>query len=903
MEKVPVYCYQCVAGPDLLKVSVQDDIAVNIEPNFDISDKHPACGRVCVKAYGLIQKMYNPNRVKTPYKRGNPKKGVNEDPQWIPISWDEALDIMANNLKEIRRKGHLNKEGLPRFAATLGQAGVVTAYFGTFTAFFASYGGPIDFGLGSGQGVKCFHSEHIYGELWQKGFVVSPDTPMSKYLLTFGRNDNASVGVAGVWRHAQAKERGLKRVQVEPSLSVTGATSKEWVPIRPKTDAAFLFSMIHTILYENNWRDICDLPFLKKSTNSPYLIGPNGYYLRDSKSSKPLVWDCVEDIAKEFDDPSVKDYALDGNYVVRGVEVGPDGKKYNHSETKVQPSFQLLIESVKGYTPEWASQICDVPTETIRRVVSEFLQNAAVGTDIEVDGEKLPYRPVAITLGRTVNNGWGGYQCCWSRTVLASLVGALEVPGGLIGTCVRINKPAENRIASVKPGPDGFMDFPFNTTDKEKWKPQSKSRNSYNSLIPLVGHSSWSPSLGPTHLGWQFMKKSPKNWPKSNLPDFWMVYRANPVISSWDSNDIIDTIKDIPFTAAFAYTIDETNWFADLLLPENTDLEGLQLYRIGGTKYMEQMWEHQGFALNQPVVKPSYDTMDMTEIATELASRLGMLKEYNEMINRGLVLGVKLKGPGYDFSLDPNKKYSADEIWDKICRAATRELSQGKEEHDLKWFKKHGFFLVPLSKKGWYLHNVMKNNGLRYEIPYQERIKVIGEQLKARLHGEGVHWWDEQLKEYQAIPAWEDFPKIWGEAAKLFGKDPDEYDLWFTTSRSMQYSWGANVSLPIMADVSKKVLGHTGLMMNDDTARKKGIKDGEMVWIESPIAKVEGKIELRKGIRPDVVIAPASFGQWATPFAKDIKIPNLNPLAPVHIALTDATGSGSDLVKVKVYKK
>jgi phenylacetyl-CoA:acceptor oxidoreductase len=76
-----------------------------------------------------------------------------------------------------------------------------------------------------------------------------------------------------------------------------------------------------------------------------------------------------------------------------------------------------------------------------------------------------------------------------------------------------------------------------------------------------------------------------------------------------------------------------------------------------------------------------------------------------------------------------------------------------------------------------------------------------------------------------------------------------------------------------------------------------------MVWIESPIAKVEGKIELRKGIRPDVVIAPASFGQWATPFAKDIKIPNLNPLAPVHIALTDATGSGSDLVKVKVYKK
>ena len=43
--------------------------------------------------------------------------------------------------------------------------------------------------------------------------------------------------MAGVWRHANARVRGMKRVQVEPHLSVTGACSAQWVPIKPKTDA------------------------------------------------------------------------------------------------------------------------------------------------------------------------------------------------------------------------------------------------------------------------------------------------------------------------------------------------------------------------------------------------------------------------------------------------------------------------------------------------------------------------------------------------------------------------------------------------------------------------------------------------------------------------------------------
>ena len=45
-KQVPVYCYQCVAGPDLMKVEVEDGIATRIQSNYELSGSHPGGGRV-----------------------------------------------------------------------------------------------------------------------------------------------------------------------------------------------------------------------------------------------------------------------------------------------------------------------------------------------------------------------------------------------------------------------------------------------------------------------------------------------------------------------------------------------------------------------------------------------------------------------------------------------------------------------------------------------------------------------------------------------------------------------------------------------------------------------------------------------------------------------------------------
>ena len=465
-KRVPTYCYQCVAGPDLLTVKVQDGVATEVEPNFCAAEVHPGGGKVCVRAYGLVQKTYNPNRVLTPMKRTNPKKGRGEDPGFVPISWDEAMATVAERLNRLRAQGLTDASGYPRLAASFGGGGTPQFYMGTFPALLAAWG-PVDMGFGSGQGVKCYHSEHLYGEFLHRAFIVAADTPSCNYLISCGNNIEAAGGVVGVWRHSKARVRGMKRVQVEPHLSITGACSAQWVPIKPKTDAAFLYALIHVLLHETA-REQLDLPHLKRLTNSPYLVGPHGYWLRDRATRKPLVWDEATSRAQPHDAPGLTEQ-LSAQVEVDAVEIGADGDVLAEGLLRGETAFDKLLAHMQPYSPEWAEGICDVPAATIRKIGQEYMQHACVGQTVEVNGRVMPYRPVAVTLGKTVNNGWGGFECCWARTLLATLVGALEVPGGTIGTTVRLVRPMAERHESVKPGPDGFMDYPFNPTSKEHW--------------------------------------------------------------------------------------------------------------------------------------------------------------------------------------------------------------------------------------------------------------------------------------------------------------------------------------------------------------------------------------------------------------------------------------------------
>jgi phenylacetyl-CoA:acceptor oxidoreductase len=81
---------------------------------------------------------------------------------------------------------------------------------GTLPAFLSAWG-PIDYSFGSGQGVKCVHSEHLYGEFWHRAFTVCADTPYTLHRRLRRQRRGHRRRVRGA-RHADARVRGIKRV-------------------------------------------------------------------------------------------------------------------------------------------------------------------------------------------------------------------------------------------------------------------------------------------------------------------------------------------------------------------------------------------------------------------------------------------------------------------------------------------------------------------------------------------------------------------------------------------------------------------------------------------------------------------------------------------------------------------
>jgi phenylacetyl-CoA:acceptor oxidoreductase len=394
--------------------------------------------------------------------------------------------------------------------------------------------------------------------------------------------------------------------------------------------------------------------------------------------------------------------------------------------------------------------------------------------------------------------------------------------------------------------------------------------------------------MGAYHLAWKMIVDPPEGWPRPSIPEVYITHRANPALSQFNLETVRKVLEKIPFHVAFAYTFDETSHYADILLPEATDLEGLQLFRMGGPNFVKRGNEpYQGFHIRQPVVTP-LNTMDMTDIFTELAARIGILGNYNEGINRMMLTDTGTKKPS-PYSLKLEKKYTVEEIVDAQCKTVT----SGK--FGLDWFKENGGYFKPYPRLETYHYREMVKNGLRYELPYQGRLKRIGDELKERLREHHLTFWDKQMEEYKGIPDCYDFSKDFETGA--------EYDMWLICSRAGQFAWATNAMLPMTSEISEHVMGLPQVQINTDRAAEKGIRHGDKVLVTSPWGEIEAEVFCRQGIRRDCLVVTQFFGHWMTPFAKNRPWPNMNEIEPNDIWMTDATGSGSDHVKVRISKK
>ncbi len=762
-------------------------------------------GKLCGRGQAAMMNVYNPYRVKAPMKRTNPKKGLDEDPGWVEISWDEALDTVAAKMREIAERGDPR-----RFGHCFGFA--AWANIVSDEAFCRAFGSPYDI---QGRGHLC--PVHIGASFVNGTFLDKQDVEYADYFLTIGGSLGPNSGSAhGMRAVSRAMERGMKLVVVDPRMSPEAAMAHEWIPIRPGGDLAFTLSMLHVLLHEMPVTDL-DLRFIKERSNLVYLIGEDKLYLTDPETGKPLIWDPVDDDTKTFDDPTIKDYALEGTYAIIG-RVGT-------------PAFALLKKRMAEYTPEWQSQHTTVAPETIRRVTREFVDAARIGATITLDGFEFPLRPAVIKSERGAYSTTHGAYQHFAVKIVAGLVGATDVPGGFLGS---------EQGPVLSPGPDGVV------SPKQEAQPIPWQQPPHLDLREFYPHR----HTGP-YLAWKTVLE-PEKYGVDHTLDMLMVYGSNPIHSNCTPLRAIEAFKKIPFMAVVALVYDETTQFADILLPESTILERHALLEYGDHVVHaadEAILRTRTIQVTKPVIDPVWNTRQADDMYIEIAERAGFLfgeHGLNAELNRTLNLCDEHK-------LDLSTKYLTPDLIDRIARC------HYGEEHGMDYFDEHALLPELLPKAEAYNFYYFPWGKTRHPL-YLNQFYANGQEFKKNLASIGL----------EAPPGWDPatYWKHWEPIPQWVGRCDDDYATEFdlramvwTTPQTRMCS-GDQIGNPWVREPVEQFDPYDyAILINSETARAKGLKDGDEVKVEAFWGGwTTGVLKLTQLIHPEALGFPGHHG-------------------------------------------
>ncbi|MFC2000757.1 molybdopterin-dependent oxidoreductase [Chloroflexota bacterium] len=247
---VPTMCGSHCGGACLLKVHTRDGIITRIETD----DGEEPQLRACLRGRSYRQRIYAPDRVLYPMRR----TGERGEGKFERISWDEALDEVAGQIRRVRDTyGPMSII----LAQICGDYGILHPLEPLGRLFNMAGGYTMPWGWTSFQ-AGVYASLISYGTYFASN--TRDDLVNSRLIIMWGWDPASTVsGCNTCWYLAQAREAGARIVSVDPRHTDTAAALADlWIPIRPGTDAAMLIAMAYVMITEG----LCDERFLDTHT-------------------------------------------------------------------------------------------------------------------------------------------------------------------------------------------------------------------------------------------------------------------------------------------------------------------------------------------------------------------------------------------------------------------------------------------------------------------------------------------------------------------------------------------------------------------------------------------------------------------------------------------------------------
>lgn len=274
--------------------------------------------RGCLRGRSQRKQVFGLDRIRYPMKRknwapGGGDKSLRGRDQWVRISWDEALDIVASETQRIKEQ--------------YGNESIwLTGGNGThYLNLYANYGGyTSDWGTTSWGAWKDTPSYIGVHDGWVKfGINDRLDLRKSQLVVLWGANPAWSSPGSPSYNYLQAKKAGARFICIDPSYSPTcELLDADWVPVNPGTDHALALGIMYALLEE------------------------------DEPVSNPLIdWDFLNRCCVGFD----KDH------MPAGANPDDNFKDYLLGTFTKEPK-----------TPEWAAEICGVSPDNIRSLARQI---------------------------------------------------------------------------------------------------------------------------------------------------------------------------------------------------------------------------------------------------------------------------------------------------------------------------------------------------------------------------------------------------------------------------------------------------------------------------------------------------------------------------------------------------
>ena len=838
-------CYMCACRCGI-NVHLRNGEVRYIEGN----PNHPLNqGVICAKGASGIMKQYSPARLTQPLRR---KTGAKRgDAEFETISWDEAFRVMEERL------AHLRATDPKKFALFTGRdqmqalTGLFARQFGTPN--YAAHGGFCSVNMAAGMIYT------IGGSFWEFG---GPDLERAKLFVMIGTAEDHHSNPLKI-ALSKFKRSGGKFISINPVRTGYSAIADEWIPIRPGTDGALLLALNAELVREK----LYDESFVAEYTNAGYLVNDdpqspqygltvaNGNTPADNphRNHSQLWWDAGINAAVSNHAPGCKP-ALSGRYEL------PDG-------TPVRPAFALLTERLEQYTPEWAAEITGVSAERIRKLAREM---GEIARDQKITlplpwtdswGRKhdtITGNPVAFHAMRGLAAHSNGFQTIRSLSILMSLLGTIDRPGGFRHKAPypRGTPPvyARNPFTpdAVKPNtPLGGAPLGFPSSPEELFVDETggpiRIDKAFSWEYPLAVHGMMHNVIANAWRGDPYRI------------DTLFIFMANMAWnSSMNTTETRRMLNDrdengeykIPFIIVCDAFESEMTAYADLILPDTTYLERHDVMSMLDRPISE--FDGPVDSVRVPILPPKGECKPFQEVLIELASRLKFpaftnadgtrkYRDYPDFIvnfqtepNSGQGFLIGYRGENGDKAMvgAPNPKQ-----WEMYAKNNCVFQHHLPPEHTYMRNWNQGY-------NDWAVAAKMRRFGDPVMIQlYAEVLQRF--RLAARGHGKRqppAHLKDRIEKYFDPLP-------FYYEPLEVSVSDKQKYPLAAITQRpmAMYHSWDSqNAWL-------RQIHTHNYLFINNKTAISADIEDGGWMWVESMHGKVRCMARYSEAVEPGTV--------------------------------------------------